>query len=127
MRKLFDPQVRNVDLSTKDAVRVWRQRLRIYLLDERGCICDCCGKIITGGVAVHEGLVTRAQVPGWPFPKRGLIFSELNCILLDNQHHLAHPPSRQQVWVWQSERYGEEVLKTWYLGLFEKVTPERLW
>lgn len=132
---IFDPVIRAVDLTNPVA---WCVELRECLIRTRTpFVCDCCGtpfldlirdKFRWTRVDVHEGIVTKGDIRGWKLAQRTLIFTEYNCVLLDHQHHLSHPPSRQAMWDLQVSRYGEEVMKEWYFGLpFRNGVPRRFW
>jgi len=94
----------------------WRKELKESLL-WRDTYCYC-GKPLVRGVNIdmHEGLVSRGQMMGWPEELKLLTFNELNCILICHTCNIMNPPSRKRVWDDQQKRYGDE-LEKWYRSL----------
>jgi len=75
----------------------------------------------------HESLITRGDVQGWqPSSRRILIFHPANCIGLCKLHHNTElEPSKQEVFNWMIEYYGEEYVIDWLreISLEFKVIP----
>lgn len=86
-------------------------------------LCLACGKPFSV-FDMHEGIVSRGDVQGWKRNKRHLIMVEVNCIPLHHDCNINHPPSRQAVWDYQVEYYGDAV-RDWYYGLPWKAGPPR--
>jgi hypothetical protein len=78
--------------------------------------CMVCGEYFTT-FALHHGIVSRGDAQGWPLLNRILADVEFNLVPLHHTCHLAHPPSRQEVWDFQAGFYTEELLQWWYEGL----------
>lgn len=105
----------------------WRRYLKTELLKQRKYRSDYSGKLITdeSGVELHEGIVTRANVPkgvSWHY----LIFHPVNCFLLLPEEHRPTAPSRDWAIQRAYRRYGRDYVRSWYYGLPWKVKPFEL-
>jgi len=103
-----------------------RMELKEQLL-ERDTHCRGCGKpLVQPLIHMHEGLISRGDVQGWPRKMRGQINVELNCVLLCPECNLGnathHSPSRERVFSEHLELYGEDVLR-WLKSLPFKAHP----
>lgn len=122
MPVVLNPDDWGVDNSQ---IFTWRQLLKLKLLEKRKFKSDWSGKIITCGCDLHEGILTRANVPKsiwWQYK----IFHEYNCFLLLPHEHTPQPPSRE--WAIQKAYayYGRDVVRDWYYSLPFKVFPFQL-
>ena len=119
----------DLGLMTGDDLTRWRpdlkQKLNWVFGNLRPRTCLACGKPF-GVWDMHEGILSRQDVRGWKKTKKLLIMSELNCIPLHHVCHMDHPPSREDVWHYQTQFYGWEALNYWYFGLPFKDGPPRL-
>lgn len=102
----------------------WRNHLKLWLLKERNYKSDLSGKHLFT-VEVHEGILTRANVPKnvwWQY----FIFHPYNCFLLLPSEHRPQPPNRE--WCIQSAyaRYGRDAVKSWYESLPFRARPFQL-
>jgi hypothetical protein len=103
----------------------WRLYLKRELLRQRGYVSDYSGKPFTGACEMHEGIITRANVPKnihWHF----YIYHPFNCVLLLPEEHRPKPPPREWCIQWAYEKYGREDVKAWYESLPFKARPFRL-
>lgn len=129
--EVLDPKTHSLapNLSDSRSVSNWRFFLFYQINQNRGWGCECCnvwGHLDT--YDLHEGIVSRGDVQGWPFEKRGLIFHEYNCFVVCRECHTEHKLSREDAWKLSCERYGEEAVREWYEGLPWKVgVPRRFW
>jgi hypothetical protein len=119
--KLLDPRDYGI---TNQTIFQWRAYLKEKLLAQRHFRSDWSGEKLFA-VEVHEGILTRANVPKgvwWHF----MIFCEINSFLLLPEEHRPSPPSR--AWCIQKayQRYGQEAVKEWYESLPFKVRPFQL-
>ena len=90
-------------------------------------ICLACEKPFMA-FDMHEGIVSRNDVRGWPQRSRVLIFTEVNCIPLHHACNIDSPPRRELAWQMQADFYGGEILRAWYEGLPWKAgVPRRFW
>jgi hypothetical protein len=108
----LDPKDHNL---TNDDLFVWRNHLREKLLQQRRYVSDYSGEYLTR-VEMHEGILTRANVPRnvwWHI----LIYHPYNSFLLLPDEHRPKCPSRQ--WCVQKayERYGREAVRDWFYEL----------
>ena len=112
---------------THDNYGEWREYLKLKLLKKRHFRSDWSGKKITEstGAHMHEGIVTRANVPRnveWFW----MIFDERNSLLLLPEEHIPQPPPRE----WCTERlyklYGREIVRHWFYNLPWKTVPFEL-
>lgn len=94
-------------------VGVRRAQLWHELTTIRGYKCEKCGgsNLIFD---LHEGIVSRGDVAGWPKEKRILIFHEYNCFIVCRDCHIF---DRQWFWDKSCERHGEKEVRKWYEGL----------
>lgn len=103
-----------------------RGALKVALL-ERDRVCLGCNESLIGVIPhMHEGIISRAEVQGWPLAQRVLIYTEYNCVLLCPDCNLGlsgrHPPTRERVIEVQHHRYGL-ALALWLTSLPFKVLP----
>lgn len=61
---------------------LFRYVLKLALWDDRDKACRSCGDEFRAAPHMHEGIISRAEVSGWPKRWRILIHCELNCVLL---------------------------------------------
>lgn len=115
--KPADPTLYQVDIYDKDAIKQWRDVLRVYLVKKRKFKCDYCGKelAVNTGFDLHEGILTRRDVQGAKW--KGLIFTEVNCFVVHPQCHLEIQNNREWAWETSCKRYGEKTVRDWYYGL----------
>ena len=122
-------ELEDLDLMTVDALKVWRPNLKEKLDwvfgNLRARVCIACGNPFIYW-DMHEGILSRNDVRGWKGPKKLLIMSEINCVPLHHTCNTDRPPSREDVWQYQQEFYGRELLLLWYYSLPFKVGPPRL-
>lgn len=64
-------------------------------------------------IDMHEGLVSRAEMMGWPKDLKLMMYNEFNCVLICHDCNINHPPKRETVFKEMRERYGAEFVK-WY-------------
>ena len=105
----------------------WRQFLKAELLKKRDYKSDFSGKLITRhtGCEMHEGILTRANVPQGISWSR-LIHHEYNCFLLLKDEHDPICPSRAWCIARSYGLYGEDTVREWYYSLPFKVFPFQL-
>lgn len=92
-------------------------------------ICLVCGRNLTfDSFDLHHGIVTRQDIRGWRYPNACmLINTELNLVPLHPSCHLSRPPSREEVWEYQANFYGQLLLVEWYRDLpWKTQRPPRL-
>ncbi len=126
MNKPLDPR----DFSITNAtVSEWRKELKWELCHRRNFRSDWSNKsLLSGGqlcVEMHEGILTRANVPKgiwWSF----MIYCEINCFLLLPEEHRPSPPSRAWCIEKAYQRYGREAVKEWFYSLPFKAFPFQL-
>lgn len=124
------PRLELTDLTTLDStfLRAWRMRVKEHLdwvyTMIRPRICLVCREPFNVW-DMHEGIVTRGDVRGWPMIRQLLIMCALNCIPLHHTCHIDHPPQRGLVWEVQCEFYGEQPVREWYEELPWKAGPPR--
>lgn len=102
--------------------------IREKVLWERGFKCESCETRQL--LSIHEGIVTRGDVQGWPKPRRLLIFHEYNCFVLcmDCHKNWGEVFPREKAWELSCERYGEQAVREWYENLPWKIgVPRRFW
>jgi hypothetical protein len=125
---LLDPRViwRN---PSNERVEEWRETLKNALFLLRGRRSDYSGKYLVRGyepyVEMHEGILTRANVPKgieWSW----MIYHEMNCLLLLPEEHRPIPPSREWCINWAYELYGRWNVHKWYYSLPFKAFPFEL-
>jgi len=109
---------------SNDTIYEWRKHLKLQLLEQRRYMSDYSGKYLIH-VDMHEGILTRANVPKgvwWHY----YIFHPYNCFLLLPEEHRFCAPSRQ--WCIQKayDRYGRDNVKEWYDSLPFKSRPFKL-
>ena len=107
-----------------------RARVKMWLLANTPWECPGCGDRM--GIAhMHEGIISRKQVTGWPEERRVLIHVPYNCVLLCPDCNLGlsgkSPPSREEVLEIKVERFGEQEVARWLRSLPYKVHPLRGW
>lgn len=126
----LDPRIHWPRKITNSSFGPWREFLKRALLVKRGYKSDLSGKSLLTeyfgtNCEMHEGIVTRANVPrsiAWSW----MIYHEFNCFLLLPEEHRPQPPSRQ--WCIQNayERYGRDAVRKWFYTLPFKVKPFEL-
>lgn len=102
-------------------------RLELYqlLMVEQNLKCTVCGEYLAPDelMDVHEAIVTRGDVQGWPKRWRSIIFCLGNCVVV---HRHCHGHSdREKTWVYKCSIYGKEEMQRWYDNLPFKVHPRR--
>ncbi len=139
MREVLDPATHSQgpNLSNRKNVIQWRFFLGEQIGLHRGWGCVCCGswhrRLVDSYCSMdifdlHEGIVSRGDVQGWSFEKRGLIFHEYNSFWLCRDCHQDHKLSREAAWELSCEWYGEELVKEWYESLpWRAGVPRRFW
>lgn len=121
--KILDPAHWNKPI-TRSNYGEWREILKRHLLHKRHWKSDWSGSYLTT-CHMHEGILTRANVPK-SVPFFWMIYHEYNCFLLLDTEHIPEPPSRE--WCIQNsfERYGKENVCNWYYSIPFKVRPFEL-
>lgn len=96
------------------------------LMREQKGLCVGCGKPIqsSGPISIHEAIVTRGDVQGWPRSWRVIIHNKYNCILVHQESCHKHG-DREKWWEYKISVYGEEEMKRWYYSLPFKVFQRR--
>jgi len=92
-------------------------------------ICLACGRdLMFDSFELHHGIVSRQDIRGWRFKNaRMLIDTELNLVPLHPQCNQGRPPTREEVWEYQSAFYGQQLLIDWYSALpWTTPRPPRL-
>ena len=93
---------------------VHRRVLKLSLIT-RDKVCRGCSAPLTREAHMHEGIISRQDVRGWPKAWRVLIFSPYNAILLCRDCNLGlsgkNPPARAQVLAEQVHIYGLGVVR----------------
>lgn len=102
----------------RDVLRPWRMEVKEQLFLERGCMCERCGGAASD---LDEGCVTRGDMRGLSAEQKRIAFASVNLFILcaECNRYRAH----QRDWAfWQaSKRYGENVVRDWYLSIGLKV------
>lgn len=108
---------------------VQRGQFCYELILARGPMCEICYATYSNAIFdIHEGIVSKGDVQGWPKKKRGLINHEYNCFVVCRDCHKEHKLSREDAWKLSCERYGEDAVREWYEGLPWKAgVPRRFW
>jgi hypothetical protein len=107
-----------------DHIFEWRQYLKQELLQQRRYLSDYSGKYLTT-CEMHEGLITRANVPKnvwWQI----FIYHPYNCFLLLPEEHRLHGHEREWAVKKSYERYGRNAVVLWFESLPFKVRPFKL-
>lgn len=77
---------------------------------------------------LHEGMISRGEVQGWPKPRRVLIMTPINCVLISADENLGlsgkYPPAREEVYTEKCAFYGKELVDRWLWSLPFKVPPK---
>lgn len=82
---------------------------------QRGKCTSCNEPLEVGPIDIHEALVTKGQVRGWPGPWKIIIINRYNCVLV---HRACHEHGdRESVWVHKCELFGEDEIIKWYDSL----------
>jgi hypothetical protein len=104
-----------------------RLAVKVYLLS-RDKMCLGCGEPLLYSSHMHEGLISRAEVRGWPEARRVLVMTPFNCVLVCPACNLGLdgkiPPSREQAFEYLSGLYGRERVLAWLRSLPFKVPPK---
>lgn len=100
--------------SASTSLPQWRTDVLIPHIIERDRVCwvEGCWKNISD---VHEGVLTRGDVQGWPNKYRVCVHVPINCIGLCKDDH-KYAPDRRSVLLWMVNEYG-----MWVLDWFEKL------
>lgn len=103
------------------------QRDRIlWFVRARDGACWVKGVVGAGVAYMHEAVVTRGDVQGWPKGWRCLIHVPYNCVILpDAYHNTELEPSRAEVADWMYRRYGEDFV-LWLLSLPFRIRPPQV-
>jgi len=106
-----------------------RCMLKMDYLVHRDRCCRACGEPFLGRVAhMHEGILSRRDVQGWPKEWRVLIMTPFNCILINREANLGldgkSPPPRARVLAEHVHMYGPGVVH-WLRSLPFKSHPLR--
>ena len=125
-----DKSIRYLFPSPGDHFSWHRARVKMWLLANDPWECPGCGERM--GIAhMHEGLIYRSQVQGWPVERRVLIHVPYNCILICPDCNLGtggkSAPSREEVLEIKVERFGEEQIARWLRSLPFRSHPLRGW
>lgn len=119
--QVLDPDIFGV---TNRDMYDWRKFLKLTLLRRREFKSDLSGALLRS-CEMHEGILTRANVPKsiwWHFK----LYHEYNCFLLLPEEHRPSPPSREQCIEIAYSRYGRETIRYWYYSLPFKARPFEL-
>ena len=118
----FFPEV-GADMATH------RRMLKMDCLVRRDRCCRACGEPFLGRIAhMHEGILSKRDVQGWPVEWRVLINTPYCCVLLCRDCNLGlagkHPPPRARVLAEHVHMYGPGVVR-WLRSLPFKSHPLR--
>ena len=96
-------------------------------LFERDIFCRGCGDLIQiANCHMHEGMISRGDVQGWPRERRHLIFSVYNCTLLCSACNTGmegkSAPDRRLIFDEQFAIYGAPMID-WLIALPFKHRP----
>lgn len=104
-------------------------RLKTWLMFNEPHRCPSCNDLLKVP-HMHEGIISRGDVMGWPKERRVLIHTPYNCVLICADCNLAgngkYPPSREAVFEFKVARYGDDVYR-WLRWLPFRVHPLRGW
>jgi len=107
-----------VDLGyVKGTVEEWRRKL----WNELGPRCVVCGNLADH---LHEGILWRSEVQGFPFPTRLRVFADCNSFPVCATCH-SPAPSREFFFEMSCRRYGEQEVRAWYGSFPWRVVPDR--
>lgn len=100
------------------SLRAWRAFLKVRLLQQRGWKSDFSGRRITEltGCELHEGILTRANLPAsihWHWR----LHDPRNCFLLLPDEHRPAPPSREWAISKAYALYGRDSVREWFYNL----------
>ena len=119
-------------MVSKSDIKYIRGQVKLKLIEKQRrvikgkgyvAICPYCDfRLATD---MHEALVKRSDVQGWPDEKKILIFCEENCVILCHRCHMEYgQTSHMTEWfVDYRERQGYD-LKAWLRTLPFVVTPK---
>ena len=113
-----------VDLGyTRNTIGFWRGKL----FAELGPGCFSCLHLHgrhRRAVHLHEGILWRGEVQGFPFPTRNRVFADCNSFPLCEKCHKS-PPPREWFFERACEKHGEADVRRWYGSFNWKVPPDR--
>lgn len=95
-------------------------KLRVY----QDAKCTVCQEYLTNPVDIHEALVTKGDIQGWPARWRIIIINPYNCVLVHRHCH-AHG-DRESTWKLKCEQFGEDEIIKWYESLPFRVPLRKL-
>lgn len=119
------PLIPKIFWKPKGSITQWRMKVLIpFVMEREGFMCwvDAC---YINASDVHEGVVTRGMVQGWPIKQRLLAHNPLNCVALCKLHHKI-APSKQEVLDWMIQEYGKDLILWYFRGLPFKQFPREL-
>ena len=112
-----------VDLGyTRSTISKWRSRLFAELP-----YCSVCWHLYGRqrlAAHLHEGIVTRGDCQGIPFPDRLRCFADVNSYPICAECHVS-PPPREWFFRLACDKYGESDVRDWYSSFWWKVPPRR--
>lgn len=87
--------------------------------------CFACGEPLLHGsmIDIHEAIVTKGDVQGWPNNWKIIIINKYNCVAVHRQCH--QHGMREQAWKAKCELFGKEEMEKWYYSLPWKIGPPR--
>lgn len=106
-------------------IKGYRVFLRQSIFDSRLHASDISGRTLYAA-QLHEGLISRAQLPSsirWSWQ----LFSSINCFLLNESEHIPQPPLRTECYWISVSWYTKRVVDDWINSLPFKVAPAKPW
>lgn len=103
------PHPRDNELTVKAVVWVKLLRLQEYH-------CPVCTHPLVEPIDMHEALVSKGDVQGWPKSWKVIIFNIFNCVLIHRHCH-EEWPSREEMWKYKCTLFKEDEIKKWYYSL----------
>lgn len=104
-------------------IDLWRSRLFIEL----GPDCVVCKEKYgrkRRAVHLHEGILWRSEVMGFPPLVRLRVFADCNVFPICSSCHLS-PPPREFFFNLACKKYTEQSVRLWYGSLGWRVPPDR--
>jgi len=101
-----------------------RDELREILTILQDWKCPVCQDGLGGILDVHEGIVTKGDVQGWPDSWKFLINNIYNCSYI--HRHCHRHGEKEFYWHIKCQMFGEDSIKRWYYNLpFKNGVPRR--
>jgi len=87
--------------------------------------CPVCRESLSGIIDLHEGLISKGDIQGWPKRWKVVIFNVMNCILVHRMCHISWP-NRDKIYTYKCNHFGKYRVDKWYYSLPLKRKLKRL-